>query len=302
MDEAVPLTPTEHMVAPASSDHRPLDLLLSTVHCTLLRAGWFVCAPEWGVRSGLISQYILWLGMGGAADVVMDGVRYHVGLGDVLLMPPGVHRQASHDPASPFRVLAAHFTARVHGVLDLGALYPPPRAMRPPPTRLAALVQTVERIVRELTAAKTGTMLAINGDCARLVALLWREAAVQSDPPLSSANDRLAAVARLAPVLRLIETRYAERLTLAELAGAVHLDPAYFSTVFKGLAGLPPIRYLTRYRLDRVRELLLTTDLTIAEIAARTGFRDPFYLSHAFHHAEGVSPSAYRRTKDFAGL
>jgi AraC family transcriptional regulator, arabinose operon regulatory protein len=72
--------------------------------------------------------------------------------------------------------------------------------------------------------------------------------------------------------------------------------------VFKGLAGLPPIRYLARYRLDRVRELLLSTDLTVAEIAARTGFRDPFYLSHAFRQAEGMSPSVDRRTKDFAGL
>ena len=156
IDEAVPLAPTEHMVAPANSDNRPLDLLLSSVHCKLLRAGWFICAPEWGVRGALISQYILWLAMGGAAEVLMDGVRYRVVAGDVLLMPPGAHRQASHDPASPFRVLAAHFTARVHGVLDLGSLYPPPRAMRPSSARMAALVQTVQRIVREVTADEPG--------------------------------------------------------------------------------------------------------------------------------------------------
>lgn len=63
MDEP-PLTPTGHMVAPVTGGNRSLDLLLASVHCTLLCAGWVVGAPKLGVRGSLISQYILWLSVG----------------------------------------------------------------------------------------------------------------------------------------------------------------------------------------------------------------------------------------------
>jgi transcriptional regulator GlxA family with amidase domain len=68
------------------------------------------------------------------------------------------------------------------------------------------------------------------------------------------------------------------------------------------VAGPPPLKYLARYRLDRARELLLSTDQSVAEIAAATGFRDPFYLSRVFRRAEGCSPNEYRRSKGSPGL
>jgi transcriptional regulator GlxA family with amidase domain len=106
-----------------------------------------------------------------------------------------------------------------------------------------------------------------------------------------------AALARLAPVFRLIEARHAWPLTLEELADAVRLQPAYFSTLFRRVVGLPLMRYLARYRLDRVRDLLLSGDLPLAEIARRTGFSEAPYLIRAFRRAEGTTPGEYRRTK-----
>jgi len=95
----------------------------------------------------------------------------------------------------------------------------------------------------------------------------------------------------------MIERRYGQRLTLAELAQSVHLHPAYFSAVFREATGIPPLRYVAQYRLNRVRELLLSTDLPVGEIALDTGYRDPSYLDRVFRNVEGLAPSAYRRAK-----
>jgi len=63
---------------------------------------------------------------------------------------------------------------------------------------------------------------------------------------------------------------------------------------FRRVTGLPPRAYLTQYRLDRVRELLLSTDLPVARIAQRAGFSDQSYLSRLFRQMEACSPTEYR--------
>jgi AraC-like DNA-binding protein len=105
------------------------------------------------------------------------------------------------------------------------------------------------------------------------------------------------AVEALAPVFRLIERDHAERLTLPQLASTVHLHPAYFSALFRRVTGLSPTQYVAQYRLNRVRELLLSTDLPVSDVAAMAGFHDLSYLGRAFRKVEGISPTEYRRAK-----
>ena len=57
------------------------------------------------------------------------------------------------------------------------------------------------------------------------------------------------------------------------------------------------MQYVARYRLNRVRELLLSTDHSVKEIAAETGYRDHSYLDRVFRRSEGCSPGEYRRAK-----
>jgi AraC-like DNA-binding protein len=193
------------------------------------------------------------------------------------------------------------------GVLDVPAVLRFPLAVRPPPERFAEIVGAARRIVRELAEAETGYALLANAECARLLALYWRSAAQAGGgagdrPQRPGGLAHAAAIARLAPVFDAIGTRHTERLTLEDLAGIVHLHPNYFSELFKTVVGVSPLRYLAQYRLDRARELLLSTHLTMREIAAAVGFGDAFYFSRAFRRAEGVSPTAYRMAEQSPGL
>ncbi len=59
--------------------------------------------------------------------------------------------------------------------------------------------------------------------------------------------------------------------------------------------GLPPHRYVVRRRVERAKELLLGTDLAIAEVARAVGFANHSHLSSHVRRLLGVSPGALRR-------
>jgi AraC family L-rhamnose operon transcriptional activator RhaR len=57
---------------------------------------------------------------------------------------------------------------------------------------------------------------------------------------------------------------------------------------------MSPLAYLRQMRVQKMAQLLLGTDLSIAEVARAVGWKDPSYATRCFHAAYGVSPTAYR--------
>jgi AraC-like DNA-binding protein len=88
--------------------------------------------------------------------------------------------------------------------------------------------------------------------------------------------------------------RLGERVTLDEVAGAVHLSPFHFARVFQQRAGVPVHRYLTRLRLRVALDRLMAgaDDLTI--IALDLGFSSHSHFTDAFRSEFGRPPSAVR--------
>jgi AraC-like DNA-binding protein len=272
----------------------PAEALLANVVCEVVRAGSWLPVPEdWRLRGHTPASHVVLLGTGGAAEYVVDGSRYHLEAGGLLLCRAGVWREGRHDPVDPLHLYSVHFRARLYGVLDLTTVYRLPTALSPTPERHAQMVFAAQRVVDALSGELPGQVLAADGACMELLALIWREVAEGGTPP----EPAVANLSRLAPVFRLIEERYGEALSLPGLASTVGLGPAYFSTFFKRTVGVAPMRYVTQYRLSRVRELLVGTDLPVDAVASQTGFADGAYLSRVFRAAEGVPPSEYRRAQ-----
>jgi AraC-like DNA-binding protein len=69
----------------------------------------------------------------------------------------------------------------------------------------------------------------------------------------------------------------------------------HLSRYFQHAAGVPPMTYVTRYRVQRAKQLLETDALNIADIATAVGFTNEFYFSRVFRRETGVTPSRYRR-------
>lgn len=92
-----------------------------------------------------------------------------------------------------------------------------------------------------------------------------------------------------------INVNYAnETLSRDDIANEVGLTPAYFGHVFKQETGKNVKDYLNDIRINKAKDLLVTTDKTIAEIAYETGFSSQSYFGQKFKQREKISPKDYR--------
>lgn len=95
-------------------------------------------------------------------------------------------------------------------------------------------------------------------------------------------------------VLLLIREKYAQDLSLGQIADEYGVNPSYFSKKFKDETGCNFIDYLTAVRMEQARELLENTALPVAAVSSRVGFREAKYFSRVFSSVMGMKPTEYR--------
>lgn len=96
-------------------------------------------------------------------------------------------------------------------------------------------------------------------------------------------------------VLRYIANHYGDpALSVEVLAQQVHLSAVYLSSAFKEDTGKNIKRVITDVRMEKARELLLHTNLPIADIATRSGYYNANYFSKLFRQETGLTPNEYR--------
>lgn len=93
---------------------------------------------------------------------------------------------------------------------------------------------------------------------------------------------------------RFIQDNYTKDLSLEEVAESVHLNPHYFSKIFKQQVGTTFIEYVTALRIEKAKALMATGKLSLKEVCFEVGYNDPNYFSRVFKKVTGVPPSDYR--------
>jgi len=101
--------------------------------------------------------------------------------------------------------------------------------------------------------------------------------------------------ARLAPALEAVLSRYAEPLTVAELARCARLSVSQLQREFRRLLHLTPSGYLLRVRMLMARRFLEQGSAPVGAIALDTGFYDQSHFTRTFRAATGMRPLDYRR-------
>lgn len=93
----------------------------------------------------------------------------------------------------------------------------------------------------------------------------------------------------------LLKTRlHDERLSITEAAAELGISLRYLQKIFQS-TGRTPSEWLLQARLERARMILMSTDITIGDLASRVGFKDISHFSRSFRNLYGVSPGQYRR-------
>lgn len=95
-----------------------------------------------------------------------------------------------------------------------------------------------------------------------------------------------------------IAENFSEELDVAKLIEQSGLSKAHFHKLFKDCTTYTPIQYITKIRLEKAQNLLLTSSSEISQIASLCGYDNPIYFSQVFKKNIGISPREFRQTYD----
>lgn len=111
----------------------------------------------------------------------------------------------------------------------------------------------------------------------------WSQMRTERAPSVLASNMRLY-----------LEEHYRRRITLEELSNVYHLDKSYLGRVFNRAYGISIIQFHQKNRIERSKELLRYSNMSITEIADNLNFEDIHAFSRAFKQMTGMPPSKYR--------
>ncbi len=124
-------------------------------------------------------------------------------------------------------------------------------------------------------------------------AILLTMVRIQKRPPNGLHTPSISGHADF-PIARYIQDHHAEPLTVSVLAKQFNFHPHYLIKLFKDKTGLTPNRFLQLVRLNKARELLEFSSLSVEQIAESVGWSLP-YFSKIFQTHERISPSRFRQ-------
>ncbi len=102
--------------------------------------------------------------------------------------------------------------------------------------------------------------------------------------------------ARIHRVCQFINDNLSKELTICELARVACMSSSRFSHLFRKQMGVPVRQWIEDQRISLARQLLVTTDLAVNQVAQYLGYQDALYFSRVFRKNLGLSPREFRRS------
>lgn len=101
--------------------------------------------------------------------------------------------------------------------------------------------------------------------------------------------------ALLDEIIDYIKKEYKRPLSLSDVSSYFGISKSYIARLFKIHLNTTALKYITDFKLDHGKELLMNTNMSIEDISSHLGFEDSFYFSRIFKKKFFVSPSVYRK-------
>lgn len=207
-------------------------------------------------------------------------------IGDIAIIPARISHRCNWNSSVQFMTLAIEPTLLKQigqDWVNLDRIELIPRFM----TEQDALLQSIFSALRdELKANQMGSYLLIDSLKTALAIHLIRNYCATSPKPFNSSG---LGEARLALVKDYIQVHLHQDLKLNELAAIAQISPYHFLRLFKQSVGLTPHQYILRCRVEKAKTLMQHGELSLAEVAVKTGFYDQSHLGRSFKQIVGMT-------------
>jgi AraC-like DNA-binding protein len=247
-----------------------------------------------------VSDNHAWFVLGGRATLHLRGQPVKLRAGSGVWMVPGHDYTARQDPRRPLLFYAVHFDlvdrATGHNLdtpgIDL------PQAVQGLDTAAVNALMSLVLGPRETGWGRLEFEGAEGAWAGALVTALLAcfESRLEAMRMAPARKERAGAVRRqLDDCAQRLLQDLAHPPSVGELAQSIGLSPNNFSQRFRRRFDLPPQRYVQQHRLNRSRQLLRETELSVKEIAFHLGYHDAAHFSRQFKQWLSVSPTEFRR-------
>jgi len=228
---------------------------------------------------------LVWM-IEGSADYEVGGTRIHAPEGSIVLCRSDVRDRFAWDARRGCR----------HGYVQFDLLSQPAELPRPdswPVLTVPPPGDVARPLFRHVLTYRDDAPALRRLSLAALLACLVLGRTATHEPP----RQLLPVPVQLAGrhIDRVLGEDPAARITLADIASAAHVTPEHLCRLFAASLGHSPMERVRYVRLDRATALLVRSNLSVAEIAARVGFADAFSFSKAYKRVVGVAPTEVRR-------
>jgi AraC-like DNA-binding protein len=278
--------------------------IVQSVHFELFRSGTGIIEDALWRRSGFSRPYhiIISIERGGfTLKMNYSSETLLLREGDCAYIPAGIWRQNAPFPKSSQAILRfCNFRFHIFDHLDFLSFFQLPIRLNSQVAKsLKDVTQSLDRIYNDVEMDSMIKSIEKQSLGLRLLSSLLQGARMKPHFSKFAGN-----ADRLAKVLDYISRNYHRKVSLDELASIACLSVSAFHRTFKETTGISPLRFLREQRINEARRLLITTDLSLGDIAGKLGFSDPFSFSKCFKKACGQSPREYRQTarKEFGEI
>ncbi len=222
-----------------------------------------------------------------ARDLVKSILDAHLPGYSTICLAGGAEAQAYLSKASPGLVILDLMMPGVDGFQVLEYIRSQTRTAQTPVLVMSGQVlsyEDVKRLNYDRVFYQSKNILSLEETAERLLQVLG------GGETLPQTTSKLVKQA-----LAFLHQNYDRSFTLLEITNTLGVSKSYLSQIFRDEMGLSLWEYLNRFRVEKARQLLRATSLSITEIAMRVGFEDFSYFGRVFHKYCACSPRAFRQ-------
>lgn len=288
------------------NDHQLYRMLTGEYDISFYFAFEWVRPPSWNFTEYRIPALTFWYIMEGDRRLQIGGTEYAIEPGDILTLPADAIVTTTHTEENelPIHYFSMGVQA-IAGGMSWSELFGIPVRITPAPcgelTELASLWRRLIADAASLRQLAEGSEEALFSAYASMRSLawearlkLWLSLLTQLALPYMTAAEP-ASDQRVRAICAYIRAHCARPLSAREIAREVCMSEGHMRATFRQVMGLTPHQYAIQVRLEKAKELLAMTELTLSEVAERTGFDDVSYFINSFRKREGTTPAVYRK-------